>query len=147
MNDNPYDEETLEECKARLQRISEEVKAELKAGTLLKPKTDRLTRDGLSYDEMYSDFDMADRTPIRHDPYSRSIIHEILSKYPIKTQHSVRYTGDRPDLVIIDECHHIKPDELWIPKDHPYRKMDSVESTPNQANRVARRAKKKAKRK
>lgn len=161
--DDYNDEETLEECKARLRKISEEIKDELKAGTLGKPKfnhstmpyggtvTGRITYPPrglrpqfkeIPREEMYFDYDVEVYPPVSEQAEFRQAIHKLVRGYA-KTKY-----------LMFDECHHIKPQDYWLAygtpkeKDWDRKTFKSGGSTaPSDGVRAKLRAKRKAKKK
>lgn len=116
------EEETEEEHAVRLQRISDEIKADMKAGRYrhgqlhpeisAKNQPKEVVIDSLSI--------LRDMTMMEMAMFGKSMVrHGTLSgRYTNKRPAFHELYGSRADMVIMDECHHIRPHEMWL-TDYP----------------------------
>ncbi len=153
---NEHDEETEEEHAVRLRKISEEIKAEMKAGTFnfkgtvtgrvttYEPSEQRLQFKEILPEEIYVfDYDSEIYPPVSERQEFRQAVHSLFQKYI-----------EKHPIIVFDECHHIKPQDYWLgydtrrEKDWDRKEFKSNGPTPpSEAVRLKLRAKRKARKK
>lgn len=121
-------EETEEEHAVRLARISDEIKADMKAGryrhgqlrpeiSASEPKQD-IVLDSLS---MFRDMPLG---LMEQMIFGRMGKGTLSGRYTTKRPAFHELYGSRVDMVIMDECHHIRPQDMWIGVDHAGEEKD-----------------------
>ncbi len=155
-------EETLEEHIARMKKIAEEVKADIKAGRY---------RHGQIHPHIRDNYAGSPTGRVQeHSDYmkriTRSLFHELhlgdfeeiirgRSKVDMQmiTLDSLFSPSRRPiPMMVMDECHYIKPESFWIrptkEKDWDQKKFVSgPATTPSEATRLKRREERNRKKK
>lgn len=147
------EEETEESFEERLRRISDEVKADIKAGRYrggqihpnISAKQPKMSGFGLLQKRFLEEF--IDTLSTDH----RTIVLDSVPK---------SLKGTKAECTIVDECHHIKPYQIWIPHESdtkigqerdgpkkPYWTQPIPKKTPETPPSDAKRQQLKAKRK
>ena len=130
----PNDEETEEECAARLRKISEEVKADIKAGRykggqvhehirgrsktelqeshLKGSLTGRWSSDGSYLEELVKAYSGHEATEFFRELFATPIPERRSPEK--KALDFLHMYGSNSILMLADECHHVRPEDFWV---------------------------------